>query len=140
MRTGRTHPGTGQPKSDKKPGRDQIPGGLVGSVAEHYLSLIQSDWTKDSKTLGKVNWPKAKRRRPGPFGVFFTRPQAGAYEANRRTAVALRPSGVLFARAKSTRGFGGAQPPEDKAWGWVSPGSPRPPGGRRISPAGARSP
>ena len=42
------------------------------------------------------------------FGVFFTRPQAGAYEANRRMAAALKPSGVLFARAKSTRGFGGA--------------------------------
>ena len=38
--------------------------------------------------------------RGAPGGV-FTRPQAGAYEANRRIAAALRPSGVLFRRGQS---------------------------------------
>ena len=51
MRTGRTPPGTGQPKLDEIPGRDQIPEGFSYSVAPHYLSLIKTDWTKDSKTL-----------------------------------------------------------------------------------------
>ena len=35
-----------------------------------------------------------------PGGV-FTRPQAGAYEANRRVAAALRPSGLLCRRGQS---------------------------------------
>ena len=41
-----------QPKLDKIPGRDQIPEGSAGSVAGHPLSLIKTDWTKDSKTMG----------------------------------------------------------------------------------------
>ena len=46
-----------------------------------------------------------------PGGV-FTRPQAGAYEANRRIAAALRPSGLLCRRGQSNSGVRG----------WVSPG------------------
>ena len=41
--TGRTPLGTGQPKLDKIPGRDQIPEGFSHSVAEYHLSLIKSD-------------------------------------------------------------------------------------------------
>ena len=64
-----------QAKLDEIPATDQIPEGLSSSVAEHHLSLIKTDWIKDSKTL--------------VLACFW----------------------VLFARAKSTRGLGGAQPP-----------------------------
>ena len=49
--------------------------------------------------------------RGAPGGV-FTRPQAGAYEANRRIAAALRPSGLLCRRGQSN----------PRVRGWVSPG------------------
>ena len=58
-------------------------------------SLQASDWTKSGG-------------RGDPGGV-FTRPQAGAYEANRRIAAALRPSGLLFRRGKSDPGSGAAR-------------------------------
>ena len=66
-----------------------------GCAATNY---IQADWAK-----GGV--------RGVPGGV-FTRPQAGAYEANRRIAAALRPSGLLCRRGQSNPGVRG----------WVSHG------------------
>ena len=61
--------------------------------------LVQ--WLRSGKSA-QTDWAKIGVR--GNPGGVFTRPQAGAYEANRRMAAALRPSGSLFRRGKSDPG------------------------------------
>ena len=66
---------------------------LVGATSIDNIFYSDLPHEDPAKTGG--------RDQRGPGGV-FTRPQAGAYGANRRNAAALRRSGVLFNRLKST--------------------------------------
>ena len=86
----------------------------IGSPKDSVIQWLRSaplqasDWTKAG--VCKVNWPKAKRRWPGPGS-----PQRLL---------------VTFVRTKVTRGAGPGRPQ------FLS----RPPGGRPISPPGAEPP